>query len=86
MNPANWEPHYRLASDLAQQGDFSGATAEYQAALLLNPTSVKIKLALASVFLQIGRRPDALEQLNEAAQLEPDNPTIQDFLRKVRGF
>lgn len=86
LDSSNWEPHYRLASDLAQQGSFSEAVTEYQAALLLNPSSVKIKLSLASVLLQLGRQTEALQQLNEASRLEPDNPTITDFLRKVRGF
>jgi Flp pilus assembly protein TadD len=75
-----------LASDLAQQGDFSQAAAEYETALLANPANVKIKLGLASVLLQLGKRPQALQQLNEALELEPDNSTLRESLRKLRGF
>ena len=86
LDSSNWEPHYRLASDLAQQQNFPDAAAEYQAALLLNPTGVKIKLGLASVLMQLGRQPEAIQQLNEAMQLEPGNPAPREFLRRIRGI
>ncbi|HZC25174.1 MAG TPA: tetratricopeptide repeat protein, partial [Candidatus Binatia bacterium] len=86
LNPSNWEPHYRLASDLYQQKNFSDAATEYQAALQLNPTNVKMRLAFASALEQLGRPREASLQLEEALKLDPDNPTIMEYLQKVRGY
>ena len=50
----------RLADDLAQQGQFADAAAEYQEALRLNLSYVKTKLDLAAVLLNLGRKPEAI--------------------------
>ena len=85
MDPSNWEAHYRLASDLAQQNSLSDAVAEYQEALHRNPANVKVKLGLATVLLRLRRDPEALQQLDAALKLEPDNPTTLEFIRKIQG-
>jgi Flp pilus assembly protein TadD len=85
LGPSDWQPHYRLASNLAQQGQWSDAVAEYQEALRLNPSSVKTELGLAAVLLSLGRQPEALQQIDQALKLEPTNQTALEFRRKLRG-
>ena len=86
MDPSDWQPHHRLASDLVQAGNVSVAVAEYQKALRLNPASVKTKVALAAALLNLGREPEARQQLDEALKLEPDNRSALELQRKVRGM
>jgi Flp pilus assembly protein TadD len=86
LGPSDWQPHYRLASNLAQQGQFADAAAEYQEALRLNSSSVKSKLGLTAVLLSLGRKPEALQQIDQALVLEPTNQTALEYRRKLRGM
>jgi Flp pilus assembly protein TadD len=86
LAPSDWQPHYRLASDLAQRGEFSDAAAEYQEALRLNPSNVKTRLGLTAVLLNLGREPEALQQIDQVLKLEPANQAALDFRRKLRGM
>jgi Flp pilus assembly protein TadD len=74
-----------LASDLAQESDFSGAATEYQEALRLNPDQVKTKLGLAAALLNLGREPEAIQQLNEVLLREPGNPAALELRNKIRS-
>ncbi|HEX9046952.1 MAG TPA: tetratricopeptide repeat protein, partial [Verrucomicrobiae bacterium] len=85
LNPSDWQPHYRLASDLAQQGNMPDAATEYEAAVRLNPENVKAKLGLAVALLNLGRQAEALQQLDEVLSLDPTNRTALETLRKIRG-
>ena len=84
LEPSDWQPHYRLASDLAQQGQFADAASEYQEALRLNPDSVKTRLGLVSVLLNLGREPQASQQIDEILKLEPTNQAALEFRQKLR--
>ena len=86
MAPSDWQPHYRLAGDLAQESDFSGAATEYQEALRLNPDQVKTKLGLAAALLNLGREPEAVRQVDEVLAREPGNPAALELQRKIRGI
>jgi tetratricopeptide (TPR) repeat protein len=83
LAPSDWQPHYRLASDLAQESDFSGAATEYQEALRLNPAQVKAKLGLAAVLLNLGREPEAAQQLDEVLIQEPGNQAALELRRNI---
>ena len=84
LDPTDWQPRYRLAHNLAQQGDFPAAAAEYQAALGLNPANVKAKVECAAVLLSLGREPEALQQLDETLQLEPTNRKALELKGTIR--
>jgi len=86
LAPADWQPHYRLGSDLVQLGNFSDGATEYQEALRLNPGNVRTKLGLAVVLLNLKREPEALRQLDEILALEPANQQAFELRKKVRGF
>jgi hypothetical protein len=84
LAPSDWQPHYRLASDLAQQGQFSEAVTEYQAALRLNPAGVKTKLGLATALLNLRRESEALQQVDEILKVEPANQDALELRRALR--
>ena len=86
LSPSDWQPHYRLAGDFAQEGHLSDSAAEYQEALRLNSSSVKTKLGLTAVLLSLGRKPEALQQIDQALELEPTNQTALEYRRKLRGM
>ena len=85
LDPTNGQPRYRLAHNLAQQGAFSKAAAEYRESLRLNLAKVKSELALAAVLPDLGRREEALQQLREVLQLEPTNRTALELERRILG-
>ena len=85
LDPTNWQPRYRLALNLAQQGAFSKAAAKYREALRLNLAKVKSKLGLAAVLANLGRREEALQQLREVLQLEPTNRPALELEQKIPG-
>ena len=84
MAPLDWQPHYRLADDLAQESDFSSAASEYQEALRLNPDHVKTKLGLAAAWLNLGRQPEAIRLVDEVLAREPANPAALELRRNIR--
>jgi tetratricopeptide (TPR) repeat protein len=84
LAPSDWQPHYRMASDLVQEGLFPDAAAEYQEVLRLNPAHVKTKLGLAAVLLNLGREPEAVRQLDEVLIQEPGNQAALELRRKIR--
>ena len=85
LDPTDWQPHYRLASDLAQEDQFSDAAAEYAEALRLNPGQVKARLGLATALLNLGRESEALQQLDGVLKLDPANPAALELFGKIRG-
>jgi len=84
LDPTDWQPHYRLAGNLAQAGNFTDAAAEYAATLRLNPTHIKTKLGLAAVLLNLGREPEAMQQLDEILIQEPGNPAAAELRNRIR--
>lgn len=86
LAPSDWQPHYRLASDLAQQGQFSEAATEYEEALRLNSDNVKARLGLATALLNLRRESEAIQQLDQVLKMEPTNQTALDLRRKLRGL
>ena len=86
LAPSDWQPHYRLADDLAQEGRFSDAVLEYEETLRLNPAHIKTKLGLAAVLLSLGREPEAVRQVDEVLAREPANPAALELQRKIRSM
>jgi tetratricopeptide (TPR) repeat protein len=84
LDPTNWQPRYRLAQNLTQQGDFSAAAVEYQEALRLEPTSLRSKLGLATVLPNLGRRAEALQHVREVLQAQPTNRTALELEQKLQ--
>jgi tetratricopeptide (TPR) repeat protein len=71
INP--WGPgwHYLLAKLLGQQGDWSGAVAESQASLKLDPTSIPARMLLVAGYLQSDKKEEARKEFSVLERLQP---------------
>lgn len=66
-----------LAAQLAEeQGNRTGAEAEYKKALAADPTSIDAMEGLARVLIHEGKFSDAAPILQQALQREPNDPTL----------
>jgi len=68
---------------LQEQGKLDDALARYRQALGTDEDYAPTHLALASVYLQLGRDEDALKELQRAAELAPDNSFVQAQLGRL---
>jgi len=62
---------YEAGNRLFEDGDYSRALAEYDAALQQNPKAPKLVRARARTLMQMGRNQEALQWFNRAIETEP---------------
>jgi tetratricopeptide (TPR) repeat protein len=67
---------FALGFDAFAKGDNAGAAAFFEAALVKAPELPEIHVNLAIAYLRLGRKPEAVAQLEEAAKLSPNEPRI----------
>ena len=60
------------ALDLYRAGDFTGALAEYDRLLEVQPTSGRFQLGRGLCFLKLGKKDQAVAALEKAAAVDPD--------------
>ena len=72
-----------LGIALAKHNDFDAATNEFSEAMRLAPTDPAPLVEWARAHLQQGRDTDALDKLNQALQLDPDNFQTLAFMAHV---
>jgi tetratricopeptide (TPR) repeat protein len=65
---------FMMALHLERQGDGAGATAAYQRAERLDPTSAEIPAALAELYARLNRPADAIAAGERAIKANPTNP------------
>ena len=70
-NPSAWMAHTNLGAELDDQGRFSEAMAEYEAALRINPGDTGARNNLATHLARLGRLPDAVGEWQQALKLQP---------------
>lgn len=70
---ADAQHHSQLGDDLADQGDYDEAMAEYHKALLLTPKDSDLRTRIGSLFERKGDLVGAELQYREAIQISPDN-------------
>jgi Flp pilus assembly protein TadD len=76
--------HERAANALVKaEGDSHEAARLAQRACTLEPGSARFRLTLASVYLAAGLALNARRELETAAQLAPQDDTIQAMLRRL---
>lgn len=73
--------HAALGDAYAAQKRGEQAIAEYRIALELNPKSTEIRVRLARVFQELGRREDLAKEIESILLAEPDN----EAAKKLRG-
>jgi tetratricopeptide (TPR) repeat protein len=71
LNPQYTAAHEHLGLLLAQKGDVNGASAEYRAAVALDPRRVKALMGLARLEGALGHAAEGLKYAQRAAELQP---------------
>ncbi|MHB8503783.1 MAG: tetratricopeptide repeat protein [Candidatus Acidiferrales bacterium] len=71
-NPGDFEAHYNLAAILQMKGDVSGAVAEFEQTVRLQPDDPTANNALGGALLASGRIDEAIAHLNTALKGRPD--------------
>ena len=67
----------------AQQGMWAKAAAHWSKAVALSPGHPDYRLALASACINLDEPERAWEHLNQAQEIDPDNPQIQELRRSL---
>ena len=71
-NPDNWFVRYRLGSTLMGHGDPTGAIAQLQESIQLNPSFANSHLVLAMVLDRTGHTEQAIAAFNETLRINPN--------------
>ena len=71
------EAHRALAyAEMYGTWDFGNADKEFRRAIALNPNDSQARLWYANALSELGRFPEALDQMNKAQQLDPSSRSI----------
>jgi len=76
LNPGSGYAHHWYAHSLEAQGRLEPAMKEMRAALDLDPLSLPINWDIGSELLGAGRYDEALQHLQKATELFPNNPVL----------
>jgi tetratricopeptide (TPR) repeat protein len=71
LNPNRQEPHLLLGEFLRSQGNLNAAYAEFAAAVLIQPDSVRAHLNIGQMHLDTGRYSDAITSLRWVVARQP---------------
>ena len=86
LDPEMAEAHASLGLISAYLFDWPGAEREYRKAIKLKPAYPSVHLWYSILHLQLGHSREALDEANEARQLEPTSLIINNLLAFVRLF
>ena len=82
--PGLADAHDLMARILSDQGDFAGAFDAWADALRLDPMRTGALKGIAFLYFRAGDAPAAIEHLQRAAEVDPDDITIAQALARVR--
>lgn len=82
--PSLAEAHDLLGRILGDQGDLAGAFDAWAEALRFDPMRIGALKGIAFLYFKAGDVPAALEHLRRAAEIDPDDPTIDQAIERVR--
>jgi len=71
LAPRHRDAHVYLGDALAWQGDFAGAAGAYASAIEIDAKTPEIRYRLGQTYLQLGRVPEAITQLESLVALAP---------------
>lgn len=82
--PGLADAHDLMARILSDQGDLAGAFDAWADALRLDPMRTGALKGIAFLYFRAGDAPAAIEHLQRAAEVDPDDISIAQALAKVR--
>lgn len=83
--PALADAHDLMARILGDQGDLAGAFDAWVEALRFDPMRIGALKGIAFLYFRAGDVSAALEHLQRAADIDPDDPSIAQALARVRS-
>jgi tetratricopeptide (TPR) repeat protein len=83
--PGLADAHDLLARILGDQGDLAGAFDAWVEALRFDPMRTSALKGIAFLYFRAGDAAAALEHLQRAADIDPDDPSIAQALLRVKG-
>ncbi|HEX7337083.1 MAG TPA: tetratricopeptide repeat protein [Gemmatimonadales bacterium] len=83
--PALADAHDLMARILGDQGDLAGAFDAWVEALRFDPMRIGALKGIAFLYFRAGDVPAALDHLERAAEIDPDDPSITQALARIRG-
>ena len=86
LQPDYLEAHANLGLLLAEMPErMLEALAEYRAALRINPASAEVHYDLAEALDRVGRRTEAIAQLEAALSARPDAEPVKELLARLKA-
>ena len=83
--PALADAHDLMARILGDQGDLAGAFDAWAEALRFDPMRLGALKGIAFLYFRAGDVPAALEHLQRAVDIDPDDESIRQAIERVRG-
>jgi len=77
---------YSRGRRYADQGMWARAMVHWAKAVALNPGHPDYRLALASAYINLGQPEKAVEHVEQARRIEPDNPQIPKVLSQIPTY
>jgi tetratricopeptide (TPR) repeat protein len=78
------DAHDLMARILSDQADLAGAFDSWSSALQLDPMRVSALKGIAFLYFRAGDEVAALDHLQRAAEVDPDDPSIMQAIARVR--
>ena len=66
-------------------GNIEGAIREYKTALEIDADNFEARVNLADAYFDAGRYPEALEEIEKASKLQPEDPEVRSLLGAVHA-
>jgi tetratricopeptide (TPR) repeat protein len=82
--PGLADAHDLMARILSDQADLAGAFDSWSSALQLDPMRVSALKGIAFLYFRAGDAVAALDHLQRAAEVDPDDPSIMQAIERVR--
>lgn len=83
--PGLADAHDLMARVLSDQGDLAGAFDAWSSALQLDPMRTSALKGIAFLYFRAGETTAALDHLQRAMEVDPDDPTIRQAFGRMRA-
>ncbi|NLG16557.1 MAG: tetratricopeptide repeat protein [Fibrobacter sp.] len=75
-DPSSGEARYYLGVVYREKGWYSEAERQFEEALSIEPSEIKIIVAMASLMVRMDRLDEAESELREAFRIDPEDPSV----------